>query len=150
MGGKTWKSDRFTSKCAKEDVQKLWETLELNKTGNNDCLSESNRLRRNWTSSRTNRNERRYLSHHVRWGAARHPEGSPGPRRLPHGGRTPVFPLLASLVATEGRRELVGAGWRIPGLRRHWGRRDLFRRFFLFTAQSFRWLFPWTKRQILK
>lgn len=56
MGGKTWKSNQFTSKCATEDGHKLWETLGLNETGKNDCLSESNR--RNGTSSRTNRSQR--------------------------------------------------------------------------------------------
>lgn len=29
MGGKTWKSDQCTCKCATEDAHKLWERLEM-------------------------------------------------------------------------------------------------------------------------
>lgn len=45
IGRKT--SHQFTSKCATEDAQKLWESLGLNETGNNDRLSESDPSRRN-------------------------------------------------------------------------------------------------------
>lgn len=48
------------------------------------------------------------FSHHVRWGAARHPGASPGPRRLSRRRSTPIFPLFVSLGG-ERRQELVAA-----------------------------------------
>lgn len=63
-----------------------------------------------WTADVTG-----YFSHHVRWGAARHPGASPGPRGLSHWRTTPIFPLFVSLVGGEGQRELAAAGWSLPG-----------------------------------
>lgn len=79
------------------------------------------------------------FSHHVRWGAARHPGASPGPRRLSHRRSTPIFPLTGT--APRAGRCFAGV---FPGTgslsagTEVGGSRDVFRRFFLSIAQSFR------------
>lgn len=89
-----------------------------------------------------------YFPHHVRWGAARHPEASAAPPRLSHLRTKRIFPLFVSLVGGERRRELVAAGGLLAGVFPGTGSlsagtelgagRDVFRRFLLSIAQSFR------------
>lgn len=90
-----------------------------------------------------------FFSHHVRRGAARHPEASPGPRGGCHAGeRHEYFRSSSSLSVAKAAGSCWLAGWLLAGVFPGTGSlsagtevvagRDSFRCFFLSIAQSFR------------